>query len=309
MKQEMKENLAKTLPIEGHLSALKELLKEPSNRDLIKPMLLDFNDEDEHTDEEIEEVVRKKGNEKAATANPGAKGKAVVADEDLSKPFKEVLKCSFTKRIIEFSASGHKLPTNAKIYDDDYVRSEEAFHDTELPRGESDHRSFFRPQGNHAPYVASYRPQHNFPHPREHHKDNRTVLTLDPLLDIALGSGKLNYLVTDVRQKGKGGQKGSGPQKGKIINMVDCVMDSQKRKSKMIDEDWMNVPIVFPPVHTRDLLEEAIMVEAEIEGYLVRWVHVDEGASLEIMYEHYFNMLHPAIKLRLTETHTIISGF
>ncbi|GJU58032.1 reverse transcriptase domain-containing protein [Tanacetum coccineum] len=30
--------------IEGHVSALKELLKEPSNRDIIKPMLLDFDD-------------------------------------------------------------------------------------------------------------------------------------------------------------------------------------------------------------------------------------------------------------------------
>ncbi|GKD62168.1 hypothetical protein Tco_1299677 [Tanacetum coccineum] len=77
----------------------------------------------------------------------------------------------------------------------------------------------------------------------------------------------------------------------------------------MIDEDWMNVPIVFPPMRTRDLSEEAIMVEAEIEGYLVRRIHVDEGASLEIMYEHCFNMIHPTIKSRLIETHTTVSGF
>ncbi|GKE03624.1 hypothetical protein Tco_1395642, partial [Tanacetum coccineum] len=45
------------------------------------------------------------------------KGKAKVGDEDLSKPFKEVLKCPFTRRIVEFSSPRHRMPTNAKIYD------------------------------------------------------------------------------------------------------------------------------------------------------------------------------------------------
>ncbi|GJT64394.1 hypothetical protein Tco_1015874 [Tanacetum coccineum] len=88
--------------IEGHVSALKELLKEPSNRDIIKPMLLDFDDVQDVSDKEVEDDT---------------KGKAKVGDEDLSKPFKEVLKCPFTRRIVEFSSSGHKMPANAKIYD------------------------------------------------------------------------------------------------------------------------------------------------------------------------------------------------
>nr|GFC32363.1 reverse transcriptase domain-containing protein [Tanacetum cinerariifolium] len=126
-----------------------------------------------------------------------AKGKVKVGDEELSKPFKEVIKCPFTRRIVEFSSPGHRMPTNAKIYDetgdsedhvgrfvgmgnkesgpcrsgagcfsklsmtkqehelskrfsnnipktvdemlkrvDDYLRSEEAFRNTELPKGE-----------------------------------------------------------------------------------------------------------------------------------------------------------------------------
>ncbi|GJX48748.1 reverse transcriptase domain-containing protein [Tanacetum coccineum] len=89
--------------IEGHVSALKELLKEPSNRDIIKPMLLDFDDVQDVSDEEVEDDT---------------KGNAKVGDEDLSKPFKEVLKCPFTRRIVEFSSPGHKMPTNAKIYDE-----------------------------------------------------------------------------------------------------------------------------------------------------------------------------------------------
>ncbi|GKC64519.1 reverse transcriptase domain-containing protein [Tanacetum coccineum] len=74
-------------------------------------MLLDFDEIQDVSDEEVED---------------GMKGKAKVGDEDLSKPFKEVLKCSFTRRIVEFSSPGHRLPENAKIYDEtgdpeDYV--------------------------------------------------------------------------------------------------------------------------------------------------------------------------------------------
>ncbi|GJT09142.1 reverse transcriptase domain-containing protein [Tanacetum coccineum] len=38
-------------------------------------------------------------------------------DEDLKKPYKEVLKSPFTRRIIKFSAPSHRMPTNLKIYD------------------------------------------------------------------------------------------------------------------------------------------------------------------------------------------------
>ncbi|GKA25957.1 hypothetical protein Tco_0712066, partial [Tanacetum coccineum] len=39
----------------------------------------------------------------------------------------------------------------------------------------------------------------------------------------------------------------------------------------------------FPSVSARDLSEEDLVIEAEIEGYLVRRIHVDEEASIEIM--------------------------
>ncbi|GKC12299.1 hypothetical protein Tco_1009081 [Tanacetum coccineum] len=85
-----------------HVSALKELLKEPSNRNLIKPMLLDFDEIQEVNDDEVQN---------------DAKGKTKI-DDDLSKPFKEVLKCPYTRRIVEFSSSGHRMPANVKIYDE-----------------------------------------------------------------------------------------------------------------------------------------------------------------------------------------------
>nr|GEV94923.1 hypothetical protein [Tanacetum cinerariifolium] len=101
------QNNTNKIIIERHLSALKELLKELSNRDPIKPILLNLNDDNGDTDDEGKEINKRKD-----------KGKATVTDEDLSKPFKEVLKCPFTRRIIEFSSPGHRMPTNAKIYDE-----------------------------------------------------------------------------------------------------------------------------------------------------------------------------------------------
>ncbi|GJV64438.1 reverse transcriptase domain-containing protein [Tanacetum coccineum] len=61
--------------------------------------------------------------------------------------------------------------------------------------------------------------------------------------------------------------------------------------------------------HARDLSEEALVVEAEVEGYLVRMIHIDEGASVEIMFEHCFNMLHPSIRSKLVGTQTTVFGF
>nr|GEX74053.1 reverse transcriptase domain-containing protein [Tanacetum cinerariifolium] len=113
--------------------------------------------------------------------------------------------------------------------------------------------------------------------------------------------------VEGCKAKGKEGQRNNDLQKGKVINMVQY--HDRKRKTTITNKKWMNVPITFPPVLARDLLEEALVVEGEIEGYLVRRIHVDEGASVEIMFEQCFNMLHPSIRARLVETQTTVSGF
>ncbi|GJS66043.1 hypothetical protein Tco_0680607 [Tanacetum coccineum] len=128
-------------------------------------------------------------------------------------------------------------------------------------------------------------------------------------LEIALESGKLNYLIKDVRQRGKGGQRNNVLHKGKVINMVHYHAVDQKRKTTVTDERWMNVPITFLSVLARDLSEEALVVEAEVEGYLIWMIHIDEGASIEIMYGHCFNMLHPSIRARLVKTQTTVSRF
>ncbi|GKE64372.1 reverse transcriptase domain-containing protein, partial [Tanacetum coccineum] len=98
-------------------------------------------------------------------------------------------------------------------------------------------------------------------------------------LEAALESGKLNHLIKDVRQRGRGNQMGDGPQQAKIINMI-AIRSLKEKKRK-----------------------------AEVAGYLVRRIYVDGGASVEVMFEHCFENLSPAIKARLKETQTDLVGF
>ncbi|GJZ02180.1 hypothetical protein Tco_0520141 [Tanacetum coccineum] len=71
--------------IEGHISAMKSIIKEHNKRNKANPIRLNFEIEDQ--DPKEDRIV---------------KGKE-IDDEDLSKPFKEALKTPFTRRIIEFS--------------------------------------------------------------------------------------------------------------------------------------------------------------------------------------------------------------
>ncbi|GKE22539.1 hypothetical protein Tco_1434051 [Tanacetum coccineum] len=71
----------------------------PDAGTLVEPIRLTFDDE---------EVVK---------ARTDGKGVEEKKEEDLQNPYKEVLKSPFTRRIIEFSAPSHRMPTDLKIYD------------------------------------------------------------------------------------------------------------------------------------------------------------------------------------------------
>ncbi|GKD07182.1 reverse transcriptase domain-containing protein [Tanacetum coccineum] len=85
--------------IEGHISAMKSIIKEHNKRNKANPIRLNFEMEDQ--DPKEDRIV--KGRE--------------IDDDDLSKPFKETLKTPFTRRIIEFSGPEYSMPTNIALYD------------------------------------------------------------------------------------------------------------------------------------------------------------------------------------------------
>ncbi|GKC03693.1 reverse transcriptase domain-containing protein [Tanacetum coccineum] len=74
-------------------------------------------------------------------------------------------------------------------------------------------------------------------------------------------------------------------------------------------EPWMNIPISFPAISSEDVSEEPLIVEADVEGYLVKRVYVDEGSSVEVMFENCFENLDSRIKARLRETQMDLVGF
>ncbi|GJX67159.1 hypothetical protein Tco_0302886 [Tanacetum coccineum] len=85
--------------IEGHVSALKSLIKDHNQRNKTDPIHLDFELED--TKVRDQHIVN---------------GKEVV-DEDVKKPFKEARKTPITSRIIEFAGPKYKMPANIKLHD------------------------------------------------------------------------------------------------------------------------------------------------------------------------------------------------
>ncbi|GKA27420.1 reverse transcriptase domain-containing protein [Tanacetum coccineum] len=258
--------------IEGHVSALKELLKEPSNRNLIKPMLLDFDDFHDISDDEVQD---------------NGKGKAKVDEEDLSKPFKEVLKCPFTRRIVEFSSPGHRMPANVKIYDG-----------TGDPE---DHVGRFVGIGNQGEW-----PMPVWCRMFQQTLDGKARAWFDKLPSGSIDNwGSLQEKFLNRFGMLKACDK-DPTEISKIARKANETLPHFKERWTKVNE----CPIIFPPpILARDLSEEALVVEAEVEGYLVRRVHIDEGASVEIMFEHCFNMLHLSIRSRLVETQTTVSGF
>ncbi|GKG52082.1 hypothetical protein Tco_0544720, partial [Tanacetum coccineum] len=62
-------------------------------------------------------------------------------------------------------------------------------------------------------------------------------------------------------------------------------------------------PISFPPIMTDDASDEPLIIEAEVEGYLVRWVYMDEGSSV------CFENLPETMRAGLRETRTDLVGF
>ncbi|GJY57162.1 hypothetical protein Tco_0456277 [Tanacetum coccineum] len=128
-------------------------------------------------------------------------------------------------------------------------------------------------------------------------------------LEMAQESGKLNHLIKGVRQRGRGNTKGRDARKDKVINMIRSWPDDRKRKSVQREESWIKAPIVFHPLSMEDASDEPLIIEAVMERYLVRRVYVDQGASMEVMFEHCFENLSPAMKSRLRSTQMDFVGF
>nr|GEZ24720.1 reverse transcriptase domain-containing protein [Tanacetum cinerariifolium] len=90
---------------------------------------------------------------------------------------------------------------------------------------------------------------------------------------------------------------------------VETIDVATRQKFNMRAMEWMDVPITFRSISTDDVSDEPLIIKADVEGYLVRKVFVDQGAAVQIMFEHCFDNLSSAIKAWLTPTQTELVGF
>nr|GEU53849.1 reverse transcriptase domain-containing protein [Tanacetum cinerariifolium] len=218
---------------------------------------------------------------------------------------------------------------------DDYLWSKEAFRNTELPKGEFQrkdttvqwghrndrnqcfpfgshrrrpvHKLDFSAQEHHAPYIPSQRPNQEFRRLRE----NKAVLTLDSLV-----STPQEILATEHQLRLPQPASLMGVPNKENLNKY-CGYHNEKghstndffhlKKQLEIALESGKLNHLVKDVRQRGRVGQqngspqkgkALVVEVEEEGYLIRRVHIDEGAFVEIMFEQCFNMLHPSIRAR-----------
>nr|GEX79782.1 reverse transcriptase domain-containing protein [Tanacetum cinerariifolium] len=83
---------------------------------------------------------------------------------------------------------------------------------------------------------------------------------------------------------------------------------SRKRPREQL-EQWLDNEILFPSTPGCQLVDSPIILEALIEGFLVRRIYVDEGSSSEVMYKHCFRNLRAEIRKNLKQSRTLLVGF
>ncbi|GJV67409.1 reverse transcriptase domain-containing protein [Tanacetum coccineum] len=147
---------------------------------------------------------------------------------------------------------------------DDFVKLEEVFKNTELPKGEQPKR------GTAAPFRGSRPPRQPY------------------------GCGPSRG---DAYNRRDNYQPYVPP--GKVINMVRENDKELKRKSLHKQaEEWMNGSIVFPSVSTDDVSNGPLIIEAEVDRYLVRRAFVDQGAAVQVMASSPYNIILGRTSLR-----------
>nr|GEZ16310.1 reverse transcriptase domain-containing protein [Tanacetum cinerariifolium] len=126
---------------------------------------------------------------------------------------------------------------------------------------------------HYQPYVSLRAHDQGYDNQRTTRKEN-----LDKYCDY---HGIKGYHTNDCYQlKSIGRQQGNNNTNGKIINMIQVRGEDLKRKyQRNQEEDWMKMAITFPLIPADDLLDEPLIIEAELEGYLVRRVFVDHGVA------------------------------
>nr|GEU61092.1 reverse transcriptase domain-containing protein [Tanacetum cinerariifolium] len=72
--------------------------------------------------------------------------------------------------------------------------------------------------------------------------------------------------------------------------------------------EWVK-EIAFPPLAASNGTEGPLVIEAEMGRHMIHRMYMDDGSSMEILYEHCFNRLQPEIKSQMVPATTSLTGF
>nr|GEV39818.1 reverse transcriptase domain-containing protein [Tanacetum cinerariifolium] len=124
-------------------------------------------------------------------------------------------------------------------------------------------------------------------------------------------AGKLSHLIKEIKQgrdQSKTGKKETtGKDKPTTIYMIQSWQRTTRQK---VTQSFERVKeITFPPLAASSGTEGPLVIEAEMGGHMIHRMYVDDGSSIEILYEHCFNRPWPKIKSHMVPATTSLTDF
>nr|GEV95619.1 hypothetical protein [Tanacetum cinerariifolium] len=170
---------------------------------------------------------------------------------------------------------------------DDFVKSEEVFKNTELPKGEHPERLV----------VTQFRGSH----PPRHSYGSRPSMA-----DIYRRGDHYQPYVTPRAPDGRYDNRRREVNHLRLDSLTKLPSEILATELKL---RLPPCPSTVAPQKKGTWIDGPLIVEAEVEAYWIRRVFVDQGAAVQVMFAHCFDNLSPDIKARLTPTQTELVGF
>nr|GEW33723.1 reverse transcriptase domain-containing protein [Tanacetum cinerariifolium] len=149
----------------------------------------------------------------------------------------------------------------------------------------------------------------DFPNDKWHSTDE--CMQLKKQIEELVRAGKLSHLIKEMKQgreQTKTGRKeAAAKDKPTTIYMVRSWQRTVKQKITQIFKQGRE--ITFPSLTTNDGTEGPLIIKAEMGGHTIHCMYIDDGSSMEPLYEHCFNRLRPKIKSQMVPTTTSLTGF
>ncbi|GJX30248.1 reverse transcriptase domain-containing protein [Tanacetum coccineum] len=130
-------------------------------------------------------------------------------------------------------------------------------------------------------------------------------------IDEMIKAGKLSQFIKELKQndKPKAPKKGEASGKDKPLTILMIEPWERVAKPRITKSFSPETAISFPPLGEEDGTEGPMIIEAEMGGHFVHRIYVDDGASLEVLYEHCFIKLRKEIRDQMVPTTTHLIGF